>query len=82
MWIPYTDAVVVVTNDTEDSVPADVPRDAPPPGDQATRNKALIDLLEKLCNEHKKAFSMEEVQGMGFGELRGTSRFCSVLFRY
>jgi L-galactono-1,4-lactone dehydrogenase len=75
MWIPYSDAVVVVTNDPEDSVPADIPRHAPPPGDQATRNKALIDLLAKFCKEYGKPFSIDEVQEMGFGELRGKRSF-------
>jgi L-galactono-1,4-lactone dehydrogenase len=75
MWIPYTDSVVVVTNDPENTVSADVPRHAAPSGDQAERNKALIYLLETLCKENGKPFSMDEVEGMGFGELRGESTF-------
>ena len=71
MWIPYTDAVVVVTNDPEHEVPSGVPRHAAPGGSQSARNFPLISLLRELCREHGKHFSMEEVEGMGFGELRG-----------
>ena len=71
MWIPYTDAVVVVTNDPEDQVPKDIPRDLSAPGSQEERNKPLTDLLEKLCRENGRSFADFEVKGMGFGELRG-----------
>lgn len=71
MWIPYADAVVVVTNDPEDQVPEDIPRDLSSPGTQEERNKPLVDLLKKLCQENRKTYAPDEVKGMGFGELRG-----------
>lgn len=79
MWIPYTDAVVVVTNDPEHDVAEDVPRDQLAPGTDEERNKPLTDLLRDLCQKHGVTFSLEEVKGMGFGELRGT--FLIVSFR-
>ncbi len=72
MWIPYADAVVVVTNDPEDQVPEDVvPRDLAAPGTQEERKKPLTDLLEKLCHENGRSYTPAEAKGMGFGELGG-----------
>jgi L-galactono-1,4-lactone dehydrogenase len=74
MWIPYTDAVVVVTNDPEDQVPDHVPRDLIAPGTLEERNKPLTDLLKKLCQENGKQYVPDEVKTMGFGELRGEQK--------
>lgn len=71
MWIPFTDAVVVVTNDPVDQVPRDVPREASAAGSIEEKMLPLTSLLEQLCKEHKKKYSKEDIQGMGFGELRG-----------
>jgi L-galactono-1,4-lactone dehydrogenase len=71
MWIPYTDAVVVVTNDPETEVSDDIPRDQTAPGTVEERNKPLTDLLQNLCNEYQKPFPADDIKGMGFGELRG-----------
>jgi L-galactono-1,4-lactone dehydrogenase len=72
MWIPYTDAVIVVTNDPSDQVPDDIPRNLNSPGSEDERNKPLTNLLKTLCEEYHKPFSSEDVKGMGFGEIRGT----------
>lgn len=71
MWIPYTDAVVVVTNDPENDVSDDVPRNQTAPGTAEEKSKPLVDLLRDLSNEYRTTFSAEDVKGMGFGELRG-----------
>ncbi|KAL3906401.1 MAG: hypothetical protein SGILL_009284, partial [Bacillariaceae sp.] len=70
MWIPYTDAVVVVTNDPDDQVDDSTPRNQTAPGSSEERNSPLTDLLKELCTEHNKPFSEEDVKGMGFGEVR------------
>eukprot|EP00529_Nitzschia_sp_RCC80_P011657 CAMPEP_0113486334 /NCGR_PEP_ID=MMETSP0014_2-20120614/24943_1 /TAXON_ID=2857 /ORGANISM="Nitzschia sp." /LENGTH=572 /DNA_ID=CAMNT_0000380003 /DNA_START=73 /DNA_END=1788 /DNA_ORIENTATION=+ /assembly_acc=CAM_ASM_000159 len=70
MWIPYTDAVVVVTNDPENDVADDIPRNQTAPGTTEERSKPLTDLLENLSDEYRKSFSADDVKGMGFGELR------------
>lgn len=74
MWIPYTDAVVVVTNDPSDLVPDDVPRNLQPSGSEEERKRPLTSLLKKLSEENDTPYSSEDVQGMGFGEIRGTYR--------
>ena len=71
MWIPYTDAVVVVTNDPSEQVSKDVPRNQLAPGSLEERNQPLTDLLKHLCQEHHTDYSEEDVKGMGFGEIRG-----------
>jgi L-galactono-1,4-lactone dehydrogenase len=70
MWIPYTDAVVVVTNDPSDQVSEDIPRNQTAPGSQKEKDSPLTDLLKELCAQHNKPFSEEDVKGMGFGEIR------------
>jgi L-galactono-1,4-lactone dehydrogenase len=78
MWIPYTDTVVVVTNDPEDQTPPDVPRSASSSETLEERMSPLTNLLANLSEEHSTPLSKEEVRGMGFGELRGEFRdFCS-----
>lgn len=74
MWIPYTDAVVVVTNDPSEDVADNAPRNQQPSGSEEQRKKPLTKLLKQLCEENKATYSKEDVQGMGFGEIRGTFR--------
>lgn len=70
MWIPYTDTVVVVTNDPEESVPTSVPRSQTAGGSNAERMAPLTNLLAVLHKEQGTTFESELVHGMGFGELR------------
>ena len=70
MWIPYTDAVIVVTNDEFDPAKDDEPRNLSTSAHKEG-NKPLTDLLKKLCLENGKDFVVDDVKGMGFGELRG-----------
>jgi len=67
MWIPYTDAVIVVTNDEFDPATQNQPQIAAGSEDA---KKPLTDLLKALCIEHQKDFVAEDLKGMGFGELR------------
>jgi L-galactono-1,4-lactone dehydrogenase len=75
MWIPYTDAVVVVTNDPVDQVDDEVPRNKQPSGD---RKRPLTRLLKKMCAENEMEYSKDDVKGMGFGEIRGKVAFIFV----
>jgi len=68
MWIPYTDAVIVVTNDEFDPAKQSVPTSAS--ADEEEGGKPLADLLQKLYQENGKDFSHDDVKGMGFGDLR------------
>jgi len=68
MWIPYTDAVIVVTNDEFDPSKQSEPVAPAASGEKA--KKPLTDLLNALCAEHGKEFVYDDVKGMGFGELR------------
>lgn len=68
MWIPYTDAVVVVTNDPEDAfenLPSVVQEFSP-----EQRLAPMQDLLVELTKETSNPVSPDSLQGMGFGELR------------
>jgi L-galactono-1,4-lactone dehydrogenase len=67
MWIPYTDAVVVVTNDPECAVPK--PPKLPPISEQE-RFQPLRELLVELTRDTATPVTLEMMQGMGFGELR------------
>jgi L-galactono-1,4-lactone dehydrogenase len=67
MWIPYTDAVVVVTNHPADEVKK-VPKSKPLP--EAKRFAPLRELLKETTQDAEEPFSDESMQGMGFGELR------------
>ena len=71
MWIPYTDAVIVVTNDEFDPATQDEPRELHSSGNTEEKNKPLIDLLKALCEENGIDFVLDDVRGMGFGDLRG-----------
>jgi L-galactono-1,4-lactone dehydrogenase len=67
MWIPYTDAVVVVTNDPQDQVET-IPK--LPTISEEARFRPLTDLLIELTKEAPEPFTKESIKGMGFGELR------------
>ena len=68
MWIPYTDTVVVVTNDPEsDDMPA---RDDCTVSDPKERFAPLTDLLEELTKDRPEPLTKERTAEMGFGELR------------
>lgn len=70
MWIPYTDTVVCVTNDPEHEVPKSVPRNLASRASTEEKMRPLTDLLAQLCKENGTDYNPEEVNGMGFGELR------------
>lgn len=75
MWIPYEDAVVVVTNDPEDKVPDYILRQFSKVHDPKEKFKPLTDLLLQLSKEYEdlptaKVYTEETIEGMGFGELR------------
>ena len=67
MWIPYADAVVVVTNDPEDQV-SEIPKLKQISEDE--RFQPLTDLLIELTQDWPEPYTKESVKGMGFGALR------------
>jgi L-galactono-1,4-lactone dehydrogenase len=69
MWIPYRDAVVVVTNDPEDDVASDTPRHSAAM-DKKEQFRPLTELLSDVTKDHDEPFTEESMQGMGFGEIR------------
>lgn len=69
MWIPYQDAVVVVTNDPEGDVASDIPRDSVAV-DKKEQFRPLTELLADLTKDENEPFIEESMQGMGFGEIR------------
>ena len=71
MWIPYTDAVIVVTNDEFDPTTQSEPSSMSVSANDEESKKPLTDLLKELFMEHGKEIVNEDVNGMGFGELRG-----------
>jgi L-galactono-1,4-lactone dehydrogenase len=71
MWIPYTDAVVVVTNDPEDQVAASIPRQLSSSKSPEESARPLTDLLKKLSKGSSTPYTNENMKDMGFGELRG-----------
>ena len=73
MWIPYTDAVIVVTNDEFDPATQKEPPNLTPSTSDEQRKKPLTDLLKEFCIQYGKDVVYDDVKGMGFGELRGTS---------
>jgi L-galactono-1,4-lactone dehydrogenase len=70
MWIPYTDTVVVVTNDPEDETPPDLPRSSSAAGTPKEKMAPLINLLAQLHKEKGTVYESDVVDGMGFGEVR------------
>ena len=75
MWIPYTDAVIVVTNDEYDPATQSEPSSMSAAANGEERKKPLTNLLKALCEENGKEFVYEDIKGMGFGELRGKAVF-------
>ena len=71
MWIPYTDAVVVVTNDPEDQVPQNLKNKGMTVESAEERAEPLTDLLAELSKDTATPYTPEMMKGMGFGELRG-----------
>lgn len=69
MWIPYQDAVVVVTNDPEENVASDVPRQSAAV-DKKEQFRPLTELLADLTKDAAEPFTEKTMEGMGFGELR------------
>eukprot|EP00536_Pseudo-nitzschia_multiseries_P007704 jgi/Psemu1/296668/fgenesh1_pm.183_\ len=72
MWIPYTDAVIVVTNDEFDPSKQDEPSSFSDTASEEEKKEPLTALLKQLCLENGTRFSEDDVKGMGFGELRDT----------
>ncbi len=69
MWIPYQDAVVVVTNDPEEDVSSDTPKQSVAM-DKKEQFRPLTSLLASLTKDSAQPFTDETMEGMGFGELR------------
>ena len=69
MWIPYTDAVVCVTNDPEELGLFQMPERRHKLSDQE-RFQPLTDLLIEVTADASEPFTKESVKGMGFGEIR------------
>ena len=67
MWIPYADAVVVVTNDAEDVVPH-APKSTM--ASEEERFQPFYNLLIEATKDTPYPYTPEQFQGMGFGELR------------
>jgi UDP-N-acetylenolpyruvoylglucosamine reductase len=69
MWIPYTDAVVCVTNDPEkESFFGKKPKGRA--HSTAERLAPLVNLLLEVTANQPHPATRESVEGMGFGELR------------
>ena len=67
MKIPYTDSVVVVTNDPEDELSSNLVQNTNNNGENV---KILRDLLKDLSKGQKNPYTDESLEGQGFGELR------------
>ena len=70
MWIPYQDAVVVVTNDPEDENSATKVEETNKARLGVDSFKPLRDLLKELSKDSKEPMTEEILEGKGFGELR------------
>jgi len=78
MWIPHQDAVVVVTNDPENdpqNYPAGIEnaenmRKHVSVYDKKKQFEPLTNLLRELQKKHHTVVKDDEIDGMGFGELR------------
>ena len=71
MWIPYEDAVVVVTNDPEYQVPKEAEmKENSSNLTEEERFRPLTDLLKELAGNNHGTYTPETIKGMGFGELR------------
>jgi FAD/FMN-containing dehydrogenases len=70
MWIPYQDAVVVVTNDEEDENSTRLVEISKQNKDGVDAFKPLRDLLLELSKDEKEPLTEDDLIGKGFGELR------------
>jgi L-galactono-1,4-lactone dehydrogenase len=73
MWIPYTDTVVCVTNDPEDTVTSPELRKKMSSASIMSpeeRFRPLVDLLIEVTRDTPEPYTEQTVRGMGFGELR------------
>jgi len=72
MWIPYEDAVVVVTNDPEDENSAKLIEESNHTQNSSLNDKAkpLKDLLKHLSKDSKQPYNDDNLNERGFGELR------------
>jgi L-galactono-1,4-lactone dehydrogenase len=70
MWIPYQDAVVVVTNDEEDENSMRLVEMSKQNKEGVDAFKPLRALLVELSKDSKEPFTDETLNGKGFGELR------------
>jgi L-galactono-1,4-lactone dehydrogenase len=68
MWIPYTDAVVCVTNDPHERGFFRIPQRRKLSDEE--RFRPLTDLLIQVTTKASEPFSQHSVKGMGFGEIR------------
>ena len=82
MWVPYTDSVVVVTNDPEDQVPKSIPRKASSASSPEEKSRPLMDFLAKVSKNSSTPYTDENMKGMGFGELRGTCMRSKLVFPF
>jgi L-galactono-1,4-lactone dehydrogenase len=82
MWIPYTDVVVVVTNDPEDQVPTSVPRKTFSARSPEEKSRPLTDFLAKISKDSSTPYTEENMKGMAFGELRGTCTRLKLVFPF
>lgn len=64
MWIPYEDAVVVVTNDPYDASVSPLPQSSPSPKDPLSSFRDLLKSNPKTSHSHA------QIDSMGMGELR------------
>lgn len=70
MWIPYTDAVVCVTNDPVEGGFFRMPEQHHGKFSDDGRLRPLTDLLIQATAGSNEPFTHQSVQNMGFGELR------------
>ena len=68
MWIPYADAVVVVTNQPESEY--ETLPDTTFSMTEEERFQPLTDLLTEVSKDSPEFFTKESIKGMGFGEIR------------
>jgi L-galactono-1,4-lactone dehydrogenase len=72
MWIPYTDAVVCVTNDPEETIEPELRKNISSANTMSPdeRFRPLVELLIELTQDTSEPYTEQTVRGMGFGELR------------
>jgi len=70
MWIPYEDAVIVVTNDPEDESCVEVVEEIEASQTSSERFKPLKDLIMELTNTSTEPYTEEMLDGKSFGALR------------